>query len=772
MADPGTTYLVLALLVAGPARAASVSIGGLVVPADCALARDERPRLLFRARDLPKYKSRIAGPMRADFQRFRSFWDKEIARQGYEWRSAESMDGVCLGVLYQLTGERRYADVVRESATFKRGSKFWSHAFALDLIFDTLSKEEIRSQAELFLRDAESTYRWGSRSFCLWPAMALYGGGSGRDGEIGRWLERGVAWVGEDIQRLNEWARARGGDVNSFSYVGNHTMIRLGAHLHAMTNALGRDAWEECIWARHIGSYYVYHFLPWRNAAIHFDNTTGLRIGPHHGDFGGTYLLHAAPARYRDGLCQWWIQRMLVNQDPRLKGWPKQARRNRVMSGLWGRILFFDPTVPMREPKQFPPSRFFLTRGFACMRESWDRDATFVHFRCGAWGDLGDGRHNADNNTFTIYRKGVLALDTGAQHSLDCHALKFEGGSSNHNRRYASETIAHNGVLVHHTVDDPFWKTYGKVNAGGQVLRRWPVEWDRARGVKRAELARRGSAVAWETSPEYDYVCGDATKSYSPTTVGSFTRQLVYVRPDLVFLYDRVETARDGCRTTWLLHTADRPTIDGKETPDGRIHPEGHVLWEGSVATVTDEEMGGRMFVRLLLPEEREVRLVGGAGHEFELPDGANPGPTDATYALAKDHRAIRESRAEGEGLRGWRIEVEDRSGSRSVRFLHVFQTCDQDTPSMTPCAPVAHGGMVGAKVVAAGRTVEVLFRDKGQVGGHITVEHAGQTVVDRALATTIDDNYLRWKDHPDYGKWTTDPYRRSVVLGSTPRRR
>ena len=76
------------------------------------------------------------------------------------------------------------------------------------------------------------------------------------------------------------------------------------------------------------------------------------------------------------------------------------------------------------------------------------------------------------------------------------------------------------------------------------------------------------------------------------------------------------------------------------------------------------------------------------------------------------------------------------------------------------------------AKVTCDGAIIEVLFRNKGLVGGHITVERAGRAVVKRPLATRIDDNYLRWKDHRDYDKWTTDPHRRSVVLGSAPRGR
>ena len=76
---------------------------------------------------------------------------------------------------------------------------------------------------------------------------------------------------------------------------------------------------------------------------------------------------------------------------------------------------------------------------------------------------------------------------------------------------------------------------------------------------------------------------------------------------------------------------------------------------------------------------------------------------------------------------------------------------------------------MVGAKVKVAGKVVEVLFRTEGKVGGHVTVENVGNKVVDRALATAIEDNYERWKGHPDYDKWMTDPHRCSVVLGRNP---
>ena len=87
----------------------------------------------------------------------------------------------------------------------------------------------------------------------------------------------------------------------------------------------------------------------------------------------------------------------------------------------------------------------------------------------------------------------------------------------------------------------------------------------------------------------------------------------------------------------------------------------------------------------------------------------------------------------------------------------------------MVPCVSVQKDGMLGARAESAGATVEVLFSNSGALGGRITVEKGGKKLVDRALAAGIEDNYDRWKGDPDYQKWTTDPFRRSVVLGKNP---
>ena len=738
-------------------------IGPITIRPDSAFAKNEHPRLLFRQRDLPKYRARIAGPMKVDFDRFKAYWDGKTAKPGYVVSGGESMEMICLAVLYQLTGEKKYADFIRKSPAFKKEWRFYQRPFTVDLIFDTLTLEEVKLQTDLFLRNAEKKFVWGSKQSALWPALVFHGAGTGRDKEIEKWMVTGYKAAKGQIAHCNKWAGDRGGDYNSFSYIGNHTVIHAAAHLTVMKNALGEDSWQESIWARNLGSYYVYHYPPWTNTAIHFGNMTTRHIGPLHGSLGAGYLLAAAPAEYRDGLQKWWLYNNLVHQNPRLKGWPKTAREMTVMNGLWGRILFHDPDIPTLEPKDFPPSRFFRFRGVASMRENWSVGATFVHFTTGTSGDiLPDGRQNADANTFTIYKKGILALDTGGQHALDANRLKFKPGADFHNHNYARNTIAHNGVLVYRPNDVAPGSKPGPA-VGGQLAKRKPPAWKKARGYGNRKNFPLGIPLAWETSEEYDYVAGDATNAYDPATLKSFTRQLVYVRPNLVFLFDRVETAADGTRATWLLHTADKPETDGKDKPDKRIHPEGHFQWTGSTITITDERMGGRMFCKILLPEKREVRLRGGKFHDFELMDGRNIGPTEETYKS----RGLGLSRALGEGVGGWRVEVDDLTGSRSVRFLHVFQTADNGTAKMVPCELVRKGDQMGARVKLTGGTVEVFFNSTGKVGGRVVIQ--GQNGVNRPLATTIVDDYDRWKKHPDYQKWMTDPFRRSVVMGVNP---
>ena len=83
----------------------TVTIGGVELPADCALARKEHPRLLFTKADLPRLRARLKHPRIAA--------ELENAKQ----LAAENKAGaILLGVLYYLTEEQKYIEEAKVEA--------------------------------------------------------------------------------------------------------------------------------------------------------------------------------------------------------------------------------------------------------------------------------------------------------------------------------------------------------------------------------------------------------------------------------------------------------------------------------------------------------------------------------------------------------------------------------------------------------------------------------------------------------------------------------
>merc|ERR1712070_559739 len=65
-----------------------------------------------------------------------------------------------------------------------------------------------------------------------------------------------------------------------------------------------------------------------------------------------------------------------------------------------------------------------------------------------------------------------------------------------------------------------------------------------------------GSILAYQHAPEHGwtYVAGNATAAYDESKVSEFTRQFVYLRPDLFIVYDRTVTHSPEQRE-WMLHS-------------------------------------------------------------------------------------------------------------------------------------------------------------------------------------------------------------------------
>jgi len=764
----------------------TTTIGGVAVSADCALACKEHPRLLFTKADVPRLQERLTHPRIAA--------ELEHAKQ----LAAENKAGaILLGVLYYLTDERKYLEAAQAKL---EPSWVQTYPLAADLVMGAATPAQQQAEASRIVEIVKKE-RWRPH-----VVLDLAAWGHGHDEFLDADLKTRLRTdMSEGIEYNNLWSQGRGGSSMSHGYYGEHFYTEWFTMAVAWSNATGQDWISRCDFAAHTPEYYVFHYRPWTwppqvvhvgvNAmCAHWQSITPAK-------FEGDNLAVLAASRFHDGLGQWWTEEVISTIS---MGWGTSALGE---GGVWGKLLWYDPELPRVEPQMLPPARLFPENGHVVMRSDWTEDATYALFRCGRFGEIDGlwGRNNADNLHFIINKRGILAADTGAVHSLNNAALAFAGSQVHsddlpHIREYARQTIAHNSIAVgSEPLELRGWKNavLGTVRSGGQSPiqdESWWKLWDLPKPKAGDRPFREGRIIAYETSLLFDYAVGDATHSYPPGRVKSITRQFVYLRPDTFVVFDRVVNAEDGFQTRWLMHTLYEPQFDGKTIPDTSLsraeqlvvtrdgkgtapnpQPGGLFLHaEATSFTVDDQwpQMTGRLFGKILLPDagSRIVRTVGGAWHDFEV-EGINYGPTEETYADNRSLRSRREHDHENSiGLGGWRIELSPQGKPAATQFLVVLQASDQATESMAPVERIEQAARVGAKVTVGTTAFEVTYATEGPVGGHIRITQDGNVTLDRPLADDVEDNYQKWSTDPRYEAWTTRPeYRNFIGNASEP---
>jgi heparin/heparan-sulfate lyase len=299
-----------------------------------------------------------------------------------------------------------------------------------------------------------------------------------------------------------------------------------------------------------------------------------------------------------------------------------------------------------------------------------------------------------DNNSFVIFKRGSLAIDSGVNEY------------SSHRANYYSRSVAHNTILVYDQDEDfpdAVWSSLGTggSNDGGQRRVAFPT---RVRAPDDHKAVRDiGRITAFVNREPYCYACGDATESYSPKKLGRFTRQFVHLRPDTFVVFDRVDATSASYPKTWLLHSIDEP-----------VFPK-----TGSSFRV--EQNGGRLDVWTLLPQDGATTAIGGSGKEYWV-NGENYPPHET-----------RDSEAGA-----WRVEVKPTRESASDLFLHVLIASDvgQSLPQVKLGSRDGQTAVV--EIAGASRKATLQFRATGQTGGHVTIVQDGRTTVDDPLPAEV----------------------------------
>lgn len=232
---------------------------------------------------------------------------------------------------------------------------------------------------------------------------------------------------------------------------------------------------------------------------------------------------------------------------------------------LW-RDLVFKVDIPARPQSALPLAYWAKGDNFVSIRSGWDAHATALMVSGAS--RIDQGHAHLDTGGFTLWREGWQVVDAVTySHS----GLLYEPG-------------AHNTISV----------------AGA---RRVPVT---PKGLLRFADDPRASYLQIDGTGLY--AAGDSTRPKN-LLLREFTREMVYLKPDTVVVYDRVEPAAPGTAFDWRIHFPARPVASGgtiqstngkgaatvallvgdppEILPDTDLAPDGSKSWRAQATTRT-----------------------------------------------------------------------------------------------------------------------------------------------------------------------------------------
>jgi hypothetical protein len=405
----------------------------------------------------------------------------------------------------------------------------------------------------------------------------------------------------------------------------------------------------------------------------------------------------------------------------------------------WPDIVLYDSALQTRDPSDLPLYRHFAF-GHVVIRTGWagpPSDDTLLTF---AIHDHVPGHTHLEVNSFTLFRKGPLAIDSG----------RYRGNSVNqaHERNYALRTVAHNTITVYRPGED----FGGFANDGGQEFlwkeRKNPAEPRYVKDLYDGTRFDTATLEAFEVGSDFYYLKGNATDAYhskgfkagsdgKEAKISHFTRELAFFpdHPDqpypMLVVFDRAVSLNANWPRKWLLHAIDEPLVNGTIT--GIEVPDKIVRYAADLVTISYND--GKLFSQTLLPAAATIRKVGGTGYEFWVDDpGMNYPPGDAVAQADIEAGA-------------WRVEVIPTTPAQTDTFLHVLSLADASVSA----APVAtridatamSGGEVSNRVVLFSKAGALVKDVTYTVSSSDTVRHLLTGIAPGTYRITQDDHSL-----------------------------
>lgn len=358
--------------------------------------------------------------------------------------------------------------------------------------------------------------------------------------------------------------------------------------------------------------------------------------------------------------------------------------------------LFYDASKDASAtPRSSLPTARWHGKGsndVAVLRSGWGPDDTFIYLSCG---DLISTHGHYEAGSFQIFRRSILSGSDGYYDSFD----------TDHWANYYSQHSVHANTLAIYQPGEYFPTLQAlndpsqNVNDGGQRnLRRnqqgtaFPnPDLDTYLQHKTTELKlETGDLKTFEHADCHDYVACDVTAAYdSPgfetngntAKVSEVTRQFIFLRPEVLVVFDRIESTDPSYDKRFLLHGLSAPEV------------------AGNTFTVTNGP--GRLIGQTLLPADADMTVI------------------DNFTVEGKPHPPFQGGNESGAGTR---LEVSPKQESARDYFLHVLDATDPSKSAPLPATVEDGSDEVKLTVDDGSAQTTLTLHKTGALGGHITV--------------------------------------------------
>jgi len=296
------------------------------------------------------------------------------------------------------------------------------------------------------------------------------------------------------------WSDADGGWHEGAGYWSSY-IGRFTWWADVMRAAVGVDAYQKPYFSK-VG-YYPMYLQPPGTKGGGFGDLNARRTSSSNRE-----IMSVLAAQARNPYWQWYVDAV---------GGPRQT------GNYIGFVRGSLPKVESKPPAPLPSSRCFRGTGLAMLNVTLEnaRDNVSVLFKSSPFGTQSHGYES--NNAFLLYAYGErLLIRTGRRDSY----------GSEHHRKWMWTTRSTNCITV---------------DGGGQPGH---------------SSSAQGKIVAFHTSPHVDYVAGEAGGAYGKA-LDRFTRHVVFVKPDLIVLYDQLEAPKPST-FTWWLHSPTKMDVKGQ----------------------------------------------------------------------------------------------------------------------------------------------------------------------------------------------------------------